>query len=243
MQDAARKLKSSRLYPVKIKPVRSGRPRSVPEEHIIGFFKDMSDLLVAGLPVDRSLALISTNQTHKTFQKVVPDLLGEVQGGTDFSEALGKYRDIFGDLPGHMVRAGEASGTLPIILNRLGLYLEQRRNFKQSLISALIYPAILLGTSGFSLIILLVYVIPKFAQIFEDLNQEVPLLTQILLNLGVFLKDYGWGFPLLLGAVFFGGWTGELLLRNVQNNPRSEKKWTDCSFGSPCRDTWFCAAN
>lgn len=220
VQDAARKLKAGRLYPIKIKPVRSGRPRSVPEEHIIGFFKDLADLLVAGLPVDRSLALISTNQTHKTFQKIVHDLLGEVQGGTDLSEALGKYHDVFGDLPGHMVRAGEASGTLPVILKRLAQYLEQRRNFRQNLISALIYPSILLVTSGFSMIILLVYVIPKFAQIFKDLNQEVPLVTRILLEVGVFLRDFGWVIPLLLAVLF---WGGKYLYRQPQTRRKLDR--------------------
>ena len=183
-QDAARKLKSGRLYPVKIKAVKSGRGRRVPEEHIIRFFYDLSDLLSAGLPVDRALALISTNQTHKVFQRVVKDLLEEVQGGSDLSGAVGKYRDIFGDLSDHMVRAGEASGTLGPILKRLAQYMEQRRTFRQSLISSMIYPAILLGTSMLSMVVLLVYVIPKFAQIFHDLNQKVPLLTEILLQTG-----------------------------------------------------------
>lgn len=201
--EAARKLKSSRLYPVKIKSVRSKKARRMPEEHIIRFFFDTSDLLSAGLPVDRALALISTNQTHKGFQRIVKGLLEEVQGGSDFSGALGKYRDVFGDLSDHMVRAGEASGTLAPILKRLAEYLEQRRAFKQSLISSMIYPLILLFTSLTSMVILLIYVIPKFAQIFHDLNQRVPAMTQMLLDLGVFLKDYGWVFPIGMLALFY----------------------------------------
>jgi general secretion pathway protein F len=203
--EAARKLKSTRLYPVKIKAIKSRKPRRVPEEHIIRFFYDLSDLLYAGLPVDRALALISTNQTHKVFQKVVQDLLGEVQGGMDLSGAIGKYRDVFGELSDHMVRAGEASATLGPITKRLAQYLEQRRTFRQSLISSMIYPCILLGTSAVSMVILLVYVIPKFAQIFEDLNQKVPFLTQILLQTGVIVKEYGWLFPVFLAVGFFGG--------------------------------------
>ena len=203
--DAARKLKSGRLYPLKVKAVRGSRPRRVPEEHVIRFFFDLSDLLSAGLPVDRALALISTNQTHKVFQRVVRDLLEEVQGGSDLSGAIGRYRDVFGDLSDHMIRAGEASGTLGPILKRLAQYLEQRRVFRQSLVSSMIYPVILFSISIVSMVILLVYVIPKFAQIFRDLNQDVPLLTEILLQLGVFLKDYGWIFPLLLGGCYWGG--------------------------------------
>ncbi len=203
--DAARKLKSGRLYPLKVKAVRKSRPRRVPEEHVIRFFFDMSDLLSAGLPVDRALALISTNQTHKVFQKVVRDLLEDVQGGSDLSGAIGRYRDVFGDLSDHMIRAGEASGTLGPILKRLAQYLEQRRVFRQSLVSSMIYPIILFSISIVSMVILLVYVIPKFAQIFHDLNQNVPLLTEILLRLGIFLKEYGWIFPILLGVFYWGG--------------------------------------
>lgn len=203
--EAARKLKSNRLYPVRIKAVKSHRPRRVPEEHIIRFFFDLADLLQAGLPVDRALALISTNQTHKVFARVVEDLLSEVQGGADLSGAIGKYRDVFGELADHMVRAGEASATLGPITRRLAEYLERRRAFRQSLVSSMIYPTILLGTSGVSVIILLVYVIPKFAQIFADLNQEVPFLTQLLLQAGIFLQDYGWLFPLFLAVAFWGG--------------------------------------
>jgi general secretion pathway protein F len=203
--DAARKLKSGRLYPLKVKAVRKSRPRRVPEENVIRFFFDMADLLSAGLPVDRALALISTNQTHKVFQKVVRDLLEEVQGGSDLSGAIGRYRDIFGDLSDHMIRAGEASGTLGPILKRLAQYLEQRRVFRQTLVSSMVYPIILFSISIVSMVILLVYVIPKFAQIFHDLNQQVPLLTEILLRLGVFLKEYGWIFPILLGGFYWGG--------------------------------------
>jgi general secretion pathway protein F len=203
--EAARKLKAGKLYPVRIRAVKSQRPRRVPEEHIIRFFYDLSDLLHAGLPVDRALALISTNQTNKVFQRVVEDLLGEVQGGMDLSSAIGKYRDVFGDLSDHMVRAGEASATLAPIAKRLAEYLERRRAFKQSLISSMIYPCILLGTSGVSMVILLVYVIPKFAQIFHDLNQKVPFLTEMLLQAGVLLREYGWIFPILFAVCYWGG--------------------------------------
>lgn len=104
-----------------------------------------------------------------------------------------------------MVRAGEASGTLGPILKRLAQYLEERRNFKQSLISSMVYPVILLSVSGISMVILLVYVIPKFARIFEDLRQEVPFLTQVLLNIGKFLKEYGWVLPIAFVVLYWGG--------------------------------------
>ena len=203
-QEAARKLKATRLYPVRIKKVRSRSRRSVPKEQIIRFFFDLSDLLAAGLPLDRSLSLISGNQTHKVFQRVVEEILQNVQGGSDLSDALGNYRDVFGDLAHHMVRAGENSGALPPILNRVAEYLEQRRVFRQSIISAMVYPAIVIAMSTISVVVLLVYVIPKFAQIFQDLNQKVPALTMFLLQTGIFLKEYGWIIPAVILVMVLG---------------------------------------
>jgi general secretion pathway protein F len=103
------------------------------------------------------------------------------------------------------VRAGEASGTLGPILKRLAEYMEQRRTFRQTMISSMIYPIILLGTSLVSMVILLVYVIPKFAQIFHDLNQKVPFITEVMLQVGTWLKDYGWTIPIALAVGFWGG--------------------------------------
>ncbi|MGA2400543.1 MAG: type II secretion system F family protein [Syntrophobacteraceae bacterium] len=203
--DAARKLKAGRLFPVRIKAVKSQKKRRVPEEHIIRFFFDLSDLLVAGLPLDRALSLISSNQTHKRFQRMVQELFESVQGGNDLSGALSQYRDVFGTVADHMIRAGEASGTLGPILKRLAQYLEQRRAFRQAMISSMIYPVILLGTALVSMVVLLVYVIPKFAQIFHDLNQKVPFLTQVMVNIGAWLTEFGWIIPIAIATAFWGG--------------------------------------
>ena len=216
VKDAARRLKADGLYPVKIKAVRSRRPRRVPEQQVIGFFKDLSDLLLAGVPLDNALALISTSQGHKLFQQVVQDVLSSVQGGKDLSDAIGGYQDVFGVLSGYMIRAGEASGTLPMILGNLGEYLERRREFRRNALSALIYPCILMAVSGVSIFILLIYVIPKFAQIFQDLNQKVPFLTQLLLDAGVFLQSYGWTIPVSLLGLY-------LLARSLYRQPKVKR--------------------
>lgn len=203
--EAARKLKSGRLFPVRIKAVKSQQKRRIPEEHVIRFYFDLADLLVAGLPVDRALGLIAGNQTNKRFQKMVNDLLESVQGGNDLSGALTQSRDVFGTLSGHIIRAGEATGSLGPIIRRLAEYMERRRAFRQAMISSMIYPIILLGVSLVSMMILLVYVIPKFAQIFHDLNQKVPFLTQVMVDTGEWLRDFGWTIPIIVAVGFWGG--------------------------------------
>lgn len=203
--DAARKLKSSKLFPVSIKAATGKRKRRIPEEHIISFFFDLSDLLVAGLPLDRALSLISANQTHKRFQRVVQELFESVQGGNDLSGALSHYRDVFGALTDHMIRAGEASGTLGPILKRLAQYLEQRRLFRQAMLSAMIYPIIIVSVAAISVVTLLVYVIPRFAQIFQELNQPVPFLLNIMIGLGLWLRKYGLILPILAAGALLAG--------------------------------------
>ena len=95
--DAARKLKSGKLFPVSIKAATSHRKRRIPEEHVIRFFFDLSDLIAAGLPLDRTLSLISSNQTHKRFQRVVQEL---------FRKRAGRKRSVGGheSLPGRIRR-------------------------------------------------------------------------------------------------------------------------------------------
>ncbi len=224
--DAARKLKSSRLFPVKIKAVKSRKKRQIPEEHIIRFLFDLSDLLQAGLPLDRALSLISSNQTHKRFQRMVQELFESVQGGNDLSGALSQYRDVFGTVSDHMIRAGEASGTLAPILKRLAQYLEQRRAFRQAMMSAMIYPTILLSVSLISMVVLLVYVIPKFAQIFHDMNQKVPFLTQLMVDTGEWLKDFGWTIPIAIAILFWGG-------KYLMRQPEVRKLWDKLLFRFP----------
>jgi general secretion pathway protein F len=203
--EVVRKLKAARLYPVKVKPVRKRRRQNVPEQHIVRFYKDLAELLEAGLPLDRALLLIANNETHSLLKRTVKSLFDEVQAGRDLSAAVDSQRQIFGDLAPHIIRAGEASGTLSMILKRFGEYLERRRAFRQQLTSALIYPSILLVMAVLSIIVLLVYVMPKFAQVFEDLQQQVPPFTRFLLNSGEFLDSYGWVLPILLAVGFWGG--------------------------------------
>ncbi|MEJ5301348.1 MAG: type II secretion system F family protein [Thermodesulforhabdaceae bacterium] len=203
-EEAAKKLRSNRLYPTKIEPVGRGRTRRrIPDEVIIGFCRDLADLLAAGLPIDRSLNLLAGQEHNQEFKRILVDIGRNVQEGKPLSDAVESQEDVFGSLVGHMVRAGEASGALEAVLRRLGEYLERRRAFKQSLLSASIYPLLLLSMSFLSMVVLLVYVIPRFARIFEDLQQGVPFVTRVLLKAGTMLEHYGWIIPIALIGLFF----------------------------------------
>ncbi|MCX7823326.1 MAG: type II secretion system F family protein [Syntrophobacterales bacterium] len=222
LEEAVRKLRDSRLYPVKIEPVGKAQARRrIPDEVIISFCKDLADLILAGLAVDRALNLLTNQETHPSFKSVLNDMARSVQEGKALSDAIEHNQDVFGALVGHMVRAGEVSGALEPVLRRLAEYLDRRRAFKQSLVSASIYPLLLLGMSLLSMIVLLIYVIPKFAKIFEDLQQSIPFVTRLFLAIGAGLENYGWVIPLILIGIFYS-------IRRITLSPEGKRhldKW------------------
>ena len=133
---------------------------------------------------------------------IVQSLLKSIRGGISFSEALQKHPDIFPRFYVNMVRAGEAGGVLDVVLERLNEFLESSKELKDHVVSAMIYPTILVATGGVSIIILLTFVLPRFSVIFAELGSSLPLSTQILLAASEMLKSYGWIFLVLIVAVW-----------------------------------------
>lgn len=218
IEEAAKKIRRNRLYPVKIEPAgKVKNQHRISDELVISFCKDMAGLLGAGLPIDRALTLLVGQEVNTTFKRILGDISKGVQEGKVLSDAIESHEEVFGTLVVHMIRAGEASGALEPVLRRLAGYLERRRTFKQNLISASIYPLLLLGMSLLSMIVLLIYVVPKFAKIFEDIHQTIPFFTRILISTGSALESYGWTIPLILAGTY-------LLIRKISSTPEGKKR-------------------
>jgi len=179
---------------------------------------ELSRLLQAGLPLDRSLKIQSEVMDRTESRQVIEDLHEAVHGGADLSAALSGYRHIFSDFYINMVRAGEAGGALAATLQQLGEFLEHAQDMKESVISRLIYPLVLLMVAGVSIVILLTYVIPQFSELFADAGADLPWLTRIVVNLGVVAGDYGWLVILLLIAMFY-------LFRQQYRQPQGRLAW------------------
>jgi len=168
------------------------------------FTQELSTLIEAGLPLDRSLQILAELTEKEKFREVVRDLLRKIEAGSSFSEALSSYPGIFPRLYVNMVKAGEVGGVLNVILARLTKYLQTSKETREYLVSVLIYPALLTLVSGASIVILLTFVIPRFAKIFADMGGTIPLPTQILLSVSQFVKDYWWAIAGGLLAIGFG---------------------------------------
>jgi general secretion pathway protein F len=161
------------------------------------FTQQLSTLLGAGLPLDRSLQVLMELSENDRIRRTVMEIRDRVREGGSLSDALEEQHGTFNRLFVNMVRAGEIGGTLDTTLARLTDYLERSRDLKDSVVSALIYPILLLVLAAGSLILLLVYVIPQFTPIFEELGGDLPLITRIVLGVGSLLQNFWWAMALI----------------------------------------------
>jgi len=156
------------------------------------FTQQLATLLGAGLPLDRSLHVLMDLAESQKIQRTVAEIRDHVREGGTLSDALEKQHGAFSRLYINMVRAGEIGGTLDATLSRLADYMERSKELKDSVVSALIYPILLLFLAAGSLILLLVYVIPQFTPIFEELGGDLPTITKIVLGVGSILQNFWW---------------------------------------------------
>jgi type II secretion system protein F len=170
-------------------PWKNKRVRS---KDLLVFTSELHTLVKAGIPLDRSLAVLAQLAESEQLSEVVSDVLKEIKGGKSLSEALGKYPEIFPKIYVNMVRAGEAGGVLEEILARLTIFLETSENLRSYITGALIYPALLSVVGVVSVTILTLFVVPRFASIFHDMNMPLPLPMVILSGFSSFISGFWW---------------------------------------------------
>jgi len=158
---------------------------------LLAFTQQLATMLAAGLQLDRALGLACELYGATPFGQVLADVRRRLQEGASFSAALAAHPRVFGRLYVNMVRAGEAGGALPIVLRRLAQTIEEERDLRGYLLSALLYPAVVACASLLAVVVLLGWVVPRFAQIFARLGQELPAVTRWTLALGRFFAAYG----------------------------------------------------
>ena len=190
------RLKHSGVIPIKVAAPRQSFRKKISlrrsKADILTFTTELSVLLNAGLPLDRGLNVLSETSENKEMKVVVQSILKSIREGSSFSESLKKHPKIFPVLYVNMIKAGEAGGVLAVVLDKLNEFLESTKELKDNVISAMIYPAVLGITGGFSIIILLTFVLPKFTAIFAEIGGSLPLTTQILLAVSNGLRSYWW---------------------------------------------------
>jgi general secretion pathway protein F len=178
--------------------------RRVSQQQLLQFTRELGTLLTAGLPLDRSLSILGGLFEGSELSKILLSLVEAVRAGKSLAASMGEHPDVFPKIYVNMVRAGEAGGILEAVLRYLTEYMENTLALKEDIKSALIYPIILAGAAGLSLLVLFVFVIPKFASIFRDNSKAVPWITKMVIGLSQLLTQYGLLILLFVGALGVG---------------------------------------
>ena len=176
--------------------------RSINPEDMIFFNIQLSNMLDAGLPLLTSLRTISAQTENRSLRKLLEDVTLKVETGSSLSEALMAHPLTFSRLTISMVKAGEASGNLGLVLKRLADFGESELDLRQKVSGALLYPAVLSVAATAVILFIVTFIIPKFADIFVRANVPLPLVTRILYGMGMAIKDYWYIFVLGLTAFF-----------------------------------------
>jgi general secretion pathway protein F len=168
------------------------------------FTRELATLLHAGMPLDRSLQSLAGLTENEQLKQVLANVLSQVQQGKSLSRALSEHPRVFPPLYINMVRAGEAGGIMESVLERLADYLENSEKARDEIRSAMTYPLILAFVGGASIVVLLTFVLPKFATVFNDLGATMPTSTRFVMAVSHGLQAYWWVGVLLIVTAFFG---------------------------------------
>jgi general secretion pathway protein F len=159
---------------------------------VLFFTQELSTLLNSGVPLDRALSITAELTERPDFRGVVLEVLRVLKSGKTLADSLATHPDYFSELYLNMVRAGEASGSLGAIFERLSEFERTRDDLRNYIISSMVYPALLAAVGLASVVILLTFVVPRFATIFQDSTMKIPAPTRVMMEASALIRNYGW---------------------------------------------------
>lgn len=212
--DVLRQLRERGLTPIRVQPAGQAegaalagpRPRAargpVKPADVLSLTSELAIMLRAGLALDAALRVLIDMSHKPSVRALLEKVLEDVKGGAPFSRALAAHQAHFGDFYINMIRSGEVSGQMPQVLDRLAGHMQRLRALRESVVSATLYPAILLGVAVLSLVGMLGFVVPQFEKLFKGMGDALPMPTRVVMLLGQGFRHYG--LALGLGAAALG---------------------------------------
>jgi len=222
--EAYRQMRAAGLQPLKIKPVRvrEGRKRSVTIKDLAHMTYQFSVLMEARIPIIDGLRSIADQESNPRLREVINDVASRIAAGDTITQSVSAYRELFGEVYVETVRAAESSGNMNEVLANLADMLERQYEMGKNVKGALMYPACVISTLVLAVTFLMIFVVPKFAQMFASRGIELPLPTQVLIGFSGIIRTWWWAF--LAGGP--GGW---IIIRKAWRTPSAR-----------CRmDTWL----
>jgi general secretion pathway protein F len=210
-QEAVTLLQARQLVPVQLSPSEDAeagqlfQQRGIGSQDVIDFTNGLTTLVEAHVPLDRALQLLEGTLEKPAMRLLVSNLRREVKEGHSLAEALQSHAPTFSPMYVNMVHAGEEGGILDKLLPRLARFLSDANEARRTVISALVYPMILMTVGLLSVVLLMVFVVPKFATLFEDMGSAMPDSAALLLGISAWMRVYGWSL-LFIPPAFWLGW-------------------------------------
>jgi len=214
---ARQKLRSMQQYPVSINEVAdlsSQKAKETPsvasifyrvkQTDIAAMTRQLATLISAGFPLVSAIDALIPQTASKAFKPILAQIKDAIVEGNSFAGALSNYPSAFTSLYTNMVRAGESSGTLDIVLEQLADITEKQQALKTRIRSALAYPVLMACVGILVLFLLITFIVPNITTIFEDMEQILPLPTIILIDISDFFKNFWWGVIMTLGFIWLG---------------------------------------
>lgn len=169
---------------------------------LLYFTQELAALLEGGIPLDKSLQIISRSQKSSVLRDTSQGILRGIKEGKSLAASLSHYPKIFPDVYVNMVKAGEEGGVLSQVLQRLAAFQERTIKVQEEIFSAMLYPILLAVTGALSITVIILYLIPRFSEIFTDMGVALPFSLHFLLFLNHFVKFYGWLVPVVIVAIY-----------------------------------------
>ena len=224
-REAVAQLQARRLVPIKIKTasrqVQSRSDSKIRNADLVDFTNGLTTLVEARVPLDKALSLLEGITEKEHMKRLVASIRRDVKEGKSLADAMEQRPEVFSRLYFNMVRAGETGGILDQLLPDLANFLETAEETRKQVISALTYPFILLFVGILSVALLLIFVVPQFTAMFEDVGSEVPASAQFLLDLSEGIQAYGW----MLVPVIALGVYGWRWIDGDHERKRAKDKW------------------
>jgi len=205
-------LRSQRLIPVSVRQKPKGLSisfgKKVKNKEIVIITRQFATMVNAGLPLVQALDILVKQSGNEVLENTLSAVLHDVESGNTLADALGQHPKVFTELYVNMVSAGETGGILDTIMNRLASFLEKNEALARKVKAAMIYPAVISFVAVSAIVVLLLFVIPTFQEMFASFDQQLPLPTRIVIGASDFLQSYWWalGAAALGATVLFRGW-------------------------------------
>ncbi len=192
------------------------------------FARQFATMIGAGVSVVQALVTLEEQTDDKYLAEVIADVRSDVEGGVILSRALARHPKVFNRLFVAMVEAGESSGTLDTVLDRVAVQIEKETQLRRRVKSAMVYPSVVIAFASLVLTFMLLFIIPVFVNVFDDLDGELPRLTQLVMNASYALRHYWFIiFPAIAGMIF--------AFRRLKRTERGHQVWDRFKLKIPMR--------